>query len=235
MFKALLQLANFTLGPDATLNTEIHKNSVRIKTNHSYLSTIDGMNKTSLKCNKDKQRKESTKHYLCFPIFRINVIRYICIPSNTHTQTNHKSIWQRSFLFQFKINLWFADCFNVNFCWAEPRENSPAADANCMQPQRAFMFRKLNELYRTLFCLISRVTKTYTLCYSTSLHFTHSRAKWTISNCRSAQSHSTGARIKPTLKFTIQAYTVKPPGTQIYLLKHKLWTVSPFPSNSNHS
>ena len=30
-FKALLQIANFTLGPDATLNTEIHKNSVRIK------------------------------------------------------------------------------------------------------------------------------------------------------------------------------------------------------------
>ena len=30
-FKALLQLANFTLGPDATLNTEIHKNLVRIK------------------------------------------------------------------------------------------------------------------------------------------------------------------------------------------------------------
>ena len=29
-FKVLLQLANFTLGPDATLNTEIHKNSVRI-------------------------------------------------------------------------------------------------------------------------------------------------------------------------------------------------------------
>ena len=34
-FKALLQLANFTLGPDATLNTEIHKNSVRIKAPHS--------------------------------------------------------------------------------------------------------------------------------------------------------------------------------------------------------
>ena len=29
--KTLLQLANFALGPDATLNTEIHKNSVRIK------------------------------------------------------------------------------------------------------------------------------------------------------------------------------------------------------------
>ena len=30
-FKALLQLANFTLGPDAILNTETHKNTVRIK------------------------------------------------------------------------------------------------------------------------------------------------------------------------------------------------------------
>ena len=29
--KAILQLANFTLGPDATLNAEIHKNSVHIK------------------------------------------------------------------------------------------------------------------------------------------------------------------------------------------------------------
>ena len=29
--KALLQLDNFTLVPDATLNTEVHKNSVRIK------------------------------------------------------------------------------------------------------------------------------------------------------------------------------------------------------------
>ena len=34
-FKALLQLANFTLGPDATLNTEIHKSLVRIKAPNS--------------------------------------------------------------------------------------------------------------------------------------------------------------------------------------------------------
>ena len=34
-FRALLQLANFTLGPDATFNTEIHKNSVRIKAPNS--------------------------------------------------------------------------------------------------------------------------------------------------------------------------------------------------------
>ena len=33
--KVLLQLANFTLCPDATLNTEIHKNSVRIKAPNS--------------------------------------------------------------------------------------------------------------------------------------------------------------------------------------------------------
>ena len=33
--KALLQLANFTLGPDATLNTEIYKNSARIKAPNS--------------------------------------------------------------------------------------------------------------------------------------------------------------------------------------------------------
>ena len=33
-FKVLLQLAN-TLGPNATLNTEIHKNSVRIKAPYS--------------------------------------------------------------------------------------------------------------------------------------------------------------------------------------------------------
>ena len=34
-FKALLQLAKFTLGPDATLNTEIHKNLVRIRAPNS--------------------------------------------------------------------------------------------------------------------------------------------------------------------------------------------------------
>ena len=33
--KTLLQLANFTLGPDVTLNTEIHKNLVRIKAPNS--------------------------------------------------------------------------------------------------------------------------------------------------------------------------------------------------------
>ena len=34
-FKALLRPANFTLGPHATLNTEIHKHSVRIKAPNS--------------------------------------------------------------------------------------------------------------------------------------------------------------------------------------------------------
>ena len=35
VFKALLLPANFTLGPDATLDTEIHKISVRIKASNS--------------------------------------------------------------------------------------------------------------------------------------------------------------------------------------------------------
>ena len=33
--KALLQLTNFTLGPDATFDAEIRKNSVRIKAPNS--------------------------------------------------------------------------------------------------------------------------------------------------------------------------------------------------------
>ena len=33
--EALLHLANFTLGPNATLNTEIHKNLVRLKAPNS--------------------------------------------------------------------------------------------------------------------------------------------------------------------------------------------------------
>ena len=36
--KALLQLANFTLGPDVTLNTEIHKKSVRLQTQSRHQS-----------------------------------------------------------------------------------------------------------------------------------------------------------------------------------------------------
>ena len=40
-FKALLQLANFTLGSDATLNTEIHKNSVRIKSRYCHHNKAD--------------------------------------------------------------------------------------------------------------------------------------------------------------------------------------------------
>ena len=35
VFKAILQTANFTLGPDAALNTEIHKKSVHIKSPNS--------------------------------------------------------------------------------------------------------------------------------------------------------------------------------------------------------
>ena len=50
--KTFLQLANFTLGPDATLNTEKHKYSVRIKAPNSvnapkrkYINQINHYNK----------------------------------------------------------------------------------------------------------------------------------------------------------------------------------------------
>ena len=51
-FKALLQLSIFTLGPDATLNTEIHKNSVRIKAPNSV---------NALKRKKKKKKKKSNQ------------------------------------------------------------------------------------------------------------------------------------------------------------------------------
>ena len=49
MVKGLLQLANFTLGPDATLNTGIHKKSVRINSvnasNRKHKNQINPYNK----------------------------------------------------------------------------------------------------------------------------------------------------------------------------------------------
>ena len=53
--KALLQLANFTLGPDATLNTEIHKNSVRLKAPNS-VSASKRKHKNQINHN-NKQRR----------------------------------------------------------------------------------------------------------------------------------------------------------------------------------
>ena len=50
-FKALLQLANFTLGPDATLNTEIQTNSVSNSVNASKRKPKNQIN------HYDKQRR----------------------------------------------------------------------------------------------------------------------------------------------------------------------------------
>ena len=57
--EALLQLANFTLGPGATLNTEIHihKNSVRIKAPNSVNASNENIkkkNKLITVINKDE-------------------------------------------------------------------------------------------------------------------------------------------------------------------------------------
>ena len=54
-FEALLQLTNFTLGPDATLNTEMHKNSVRIKALNS-VSALKRKHQNQINHN-DKQRR----------------------------------------------------------------------------------------------------------------------------------------------------------------------------------
>ena len=53
--KAPLQLANFTLGPDATLNSEIRKNSVRIKALNS-VNASKRKHKNQINHN-DKQRR----------------------------------------------------------------------------------------------------------------------------------------------------------------------------------
>ena len=74
--KALLQLANFTLGPDATLNTEIHKNSVRIKAPNS------------VNASKRKQKKNQTIHY--------NKQRRVLMTNSTVCQSKWKPIVEQS-------------------------------------------------------------------------------------------------------------------------------------------
>ena len=56
-FKALLQLANFTLGPDATLNTEIHK-----KNGFAYRLPTQSMH-------------QSENRYLYYYIFLSNILQ----------------------------------------------------------------------------------------------------------------------------------------------------------------
>ena len=62
-FKALLRPANFTLGPDATLNTEIHKNSVRIKAPNSVSASKRKLKNQINHC--DKQRRVLMAILLC--------------------------------------------------------------------------------------------------------------------------------------------------------------------------
>ena len=64
-FKALLQLANFTLGPDATLNTEIHKNSVRIKGSNS-VNASKRKHKNQIN-HYNKQRRVLMAIFYCMP------------------------------------------------------------------------------------------------------------------------------------------------------------------------
>ena len=62
-FKALLQLTNVALGSDATLNTEIHKNSVRIKAPNS-VNASKRKHKNQINHN-DKRRRVMANSTVC--------------------------------------------------------------------------------------------------------------------------------------------------------------------------
>ena len=69
--KALLQLANFVRGPDATFNTEIHKNSVRIKAPNSVSASM-------------RKHKNQINHY--------NKQRRVLMANSTVCQSKRKPI-----------------------------------------------------------------------------------------------------------------------------------------------
>ena len=65
--KALLQLANFTLDPSATLNTEIHTNAVRIQSPNSVNAS---KRKRKNQINHNDKQKTSTKA----PVLTVSVV-----------------------------------------------------------------------------------------------------------------------------------------------------------------
>ena len=71
VFKALLQLANFTLGPYAILNTVIHKNSVRVKAPNSVNAS-------------KRKHKNQINHY--------NKQRWVLMANSTVCQSKWKPI-----------------------------------------------------------------------------------------------------------------------------------------------
>ena len=62
--KALLQLANFTLAPDATINTETHKKSVRIKAPNS-VNASKRKHKNQINHNNKKRRVLMANSTVC--------------------------------------------------------------------------------------------------------------------------------------------------------------------------
>ena len=119
-FKALLQLANFTLGPDATLNTEIHKKSVRIKAPNS-----DNASKRKHKNQiNNKQRRclvSSRKEFECitsgYPLRDYEVFLWFhdeCTLRSTHT-------WNRQSMHTSNVSNYFGafECthFSLSLSW----------------------------------------------------------------------------------------------------------------------
>ena len=86
--KALFQLANFTLGPDATLNTEVHKNSVRIKAPNSSLNAdLSGYTDPKYQSGHKTQYnfESNITTHMYFP--QCTAIRNIAIPKLINLQT----------------------------------------------------------------------------------------------------------------------------------------------------
>ena len=82
--KELLQLANVILGPDATLNTEIRKNSIRIKALNSVHQSKNHKNQIN---HNDKQRRV----LLANSTLRQNIWKPIVEPLRAKPKTYHQA------------------------------------------------------------------------------------------------------------------------------------------------
>ena len=106
-FKALLQLANFTLGPDATLNTEIHKNSIRIK-------ALNSVNASK------RKHKNQINHY--------NKQRRVLMANSTICQSKwNMQVWSESI--QENLGSW-----DICFKQATPTLTQTGSAPNQMSP-----------------------------------------------------------------------------------------------------
>ena len=90
-FKALLQLAIFTLGPDAILNTEIHKNSVHIKAPNS-VNASKRKQKNQINDYNKQRRVHMANSTVCQSIYKAWILVHTKLqtPLPPHTKKKQK-------------------------------------------------------------------------------------------------------------------------------------------------